>query len=155
MEKIGDFLKKLLDRNEVTLNNSYSSFFKSWDKIAGEPLSAYSKVIDISRNQLIVQVDHPGWMQMFQFKERKILKEIQKNYPELKIKALKLVLIDKKSEKEKKKAKSSDTINKIEKEVFHFKKQDKEMFNDIADNELKNKLQKLYSTVVKNSNKDK
>ena len=152
MEKIGDFLKKLLDKNEVTLNNNYNSFFKSWDKIAGEPLSAYSKVIDISRNQLIVQVDHPGWMQMFQFKERKILKEIQKNYPELKIKALKLVLADKKAEKEKNKEKN---INNIEKEVFHFKEKDKEIFDIVSDNELKNKLQKLYITVAKKNNKDK
>ena len=155
MEKIGDFLKKLLDKNEVTLNNNYNSFFKSWDKIAGEPLSAYSKVIDISRNQLIVQVDHPGWMQMFQFKERKILKEIQKNYPELKIKALKFILADKKVEKEKNKEKSINNIDNIENETVHFKAQDKEIFDSIADNELKNKLQKLYITVAKNNKKDK
>jgi len=151
MEKIGAFLKKFLAKNEVTLNNNYSSFFKSWDKIAGEPLSAYSKVIDISGNQLIVQVDHPGWVQMFQYNENRILKSIQKKYPELKIKAIKLIIVEKKAE-------NIDEIieeetAEITGEEYKFTEEEKKIFKNIKNSALKNKLLKLYSAAVKKNKK--
>lgn len=144
MEKIGEFLKDFLDKNEIALNNNYSSFFKSWDKIAGEPLSHYTKVKDISKNQLIIEVTHPGWLQMFQFKEKKILNSLEKNYPELKIKAVKLVLVEKRETKktgEKEEVIADETV--IE--------PDKQIFESIKNTDLKNKLKKLYNSALKNN----
>jgi hypothetical protein len=39
-------------------------------------------------------MDHPGWMQMFQMREKKILAAIQKRFPDLGITRLSLRLVD-------------------------------------------------------------
>ena len=148
MDQIGEFLKQLLDKNEIALNNNYNSFFKSWDKIAGERLSDYTKVKDISNNQLIIEVSHPGWLQMFQFEEQKILKKIRKEYPELKIKTIKLIL---KERTEKNKSATEEPDN----EPSVLPDPDNKMFNSVKNSELKLKLQKLYNTVLKKSRKNR
>jgi len=63
-------------------------FFKNWDTIVGERLSSHSKVLDVNKGCIIVEVDHPGWSQQLQFIKKRIIKELRENFPELDIKTL-------------------------------------------------------------------
>ena len=92
MKKAHDILKSLLENYSVQEGQTYHSFFRSWARIAGPDVAAHSKVEDIRAGVVIVEVDHPGWIQMIQMKKNPILKKIQQLYPELGIKDLRLHL---------------------------------------------------------------
>ena len=92
MKKAGDILKAALGDGQAQHPQKWASFFGGWSVIAGEDLAAHSKVIDVRRGTALVEVDHPGWMQVFQLKHSSILRAIKKRYPELDIKDIRCYL---------------------------------------------------------------
>ena len=92
MEKAGDILKLFLDKKQLDAAKSYSSFFRSWENIVGENIAAHSEVKDIRNHTVLIEVDHPGWIQMIQINYQRILKAIQIRYPELNVKKIHLRL---------------------------------------------------------------
>ena len=92
MKKAGDILKSVLGDGEAQHAQEWASFFGAWSVIAGEDLAAHSKVIDVRRGTALVEVDHPGWMQIFQLKHSSILKAIKKRYPELDVEDIRCYL---------------------------------------------------------------
>ena len=85
MEKAGDLLKLFLDKQSIKAAKSYSSFFRSWESIAGEDAAAHSRILDIQKGTLLVEVDHPAWIQMIQMRYKEILNKVQASFPELAI----------------------------------------------------------------------
>lgn len=79
----------------ATLRNlgKTSEVFDIWNKIVGK-LSSHCRLADIEKGTLIVDFDHPGWMQQFQMQEKTYLKEIQRRFPDLEIKSFKIRLIE-------------------------------------------------------------
>jgi hypothetical protein len=55
---------------------------------AGQNLYDHSKIIDLKNGILLIEVDHPGWIQLFQVAQNYILKGFKKSAPELKISVL-------------------------------------------------------------------
>jgi hypothetical protein len=97
MEKASDLLKQIFDNfNSYEKGQTYIDFFSSWSKIAGLDLSSHTNISDIRNGFLIVQVDHPGWMQMLQMKQNYIINQVKKRYPELGINAISIRLVNKK-----------------------------------------------------------
>ena len=92
MEKAGDILKLFLDKKQLDAARSYSSFFRSWENIVGENIAAHSEVKDIRNHTVLIEVDHPGWIQIIQINYKRILKGIQTRYPELNVKKIHLRL---------------------------------------------------------------
>ena len=94
MDKAGDLLNKLSFFSRVDLDKAekYSGMFNSWSKIAGVKLGEYSRITEISRNTLIIEVDHPAIMQMLQLKYSEILEKINGKYPELEIMEMRMFL---------------------------------------------------------------
>ncbi len=92
MEKAGDVLKLFLDKKQLDAAKTYSSFFRSWENIVGENIGAHSQVMDVRNHTVLVEVDHPGWIQMIQMNYQRILKAIQTRYPELNVKKIHLRL---------------------------------------------------------------
>lgn len=91
MRDVGEALRQLL-KNYNLETTVEGSIFSSWKEISGEEVSGHSKVKDIRNSVLYVEVDHPGWMQMMQFKKKKILTAVRKKYPELGIKDVRFYL---------------------------------------------------------------
>jgi hypothetical protein len=54
----------------------------------GENLFYHSKVVDFKNGILLVEVDHPGWIQLFQLHQKYLLRGFKKFAPELKISSL-------------------------------------------------------------------
>ena len=89
MDSAGDILKALLIRHDlIEKGSNYSSLFKGWGGIVGPPLMDHSRIIDIKNAILLIEVDHPGWLQILHFKKRLFLKKLKGRYPELDIKDL-------------------------------------------------------------------
>jgi hypothetical protein len=86
--KAGEILNSLFsDFNSEGLNQA-NSFLRSWKEIAGEKISAHSRVMDVDRGNVVVEVDHPGWSQQLLFRKKQIVNALARGYPELGIKNL-------------------------------------------------------------------
>ena len=74
MERAGDILKAILAEGVLRSGHKYISLFGGWEDVVGEPLCDHTRAIDVQRGSLVVEVDHPGWFQMLQFREKQILR---------------------------------------------------------------------------------
>ena len=82
-QKAGDILKELFGHLNFQEGEEYVSFFSDWMDLVGVDLACHVRPLDIRRKCLLLEVDHPGWMQMFQLKQKRILHRIQKKHPSL------------------------------------------------------------------------
>ena len=92
MEKAGDIFRTLLDRRLVEKGQQYAAFFGSWEQIAGEHLAAHSEIKDIRNGVVVVEADHPGWIQLLQLRQHTLLDALRRRFPDLGIRSLRLQL---------------------------------------------------------------
>lgn len=90
MKKAGDILRGLLSDKQAAKAGEWSNFFSGWQKLAGTDIAAHSRVNDVERGVVIVEVDHPGWLQILQMKKAKILADMKRRYPELGIENMRI-----------------------------------------------------------------
>jgi hypothetical protein len=83
MKKASEILSKLLDQNSRGKAQGYDSVFRDWRDLAGLSLADHSRVYEIRHQNLFVEVDHNGWMQMLLLRKGRILRQLSKKYPEL------------------------------------------------------------------------
>lgn len=89
MKNAGDLINALFSDLQIDQGESYINFNSSWKKIAGEKIGNNSKIKDIVDGNLIIEIDHPGWKQLIQLKEKYIIKKIKYDFPELNVKKIK------------------------------------------------------------------
>jgi hypothetical protein len=89
MKKAGDLLSAIFDEKLLKKARGYSDLFSSWEEITkkqGIPAaSAHSRVVELERFVILVEADHPGWIQLLQTKQRELLTAVQRRFPELTI----------------------------------------------------------------------
>ena len=106
MRKAGDILTALFQNSlgsEFIENaRSSASLFSSWQKIVAEvwpsgtggskddipAAAAHSKIRELEKGLLLVEADHPGWIQILQTKQSELLSAVQRRYPELNIRGI-------------------------------------------------------------------
>jgi hypothetical protein len=92
MKKAGDLLSGILDEKIMNRAKSYSKLFLFWISITQKngiaAAADHSQLLDIQRGILIIEADHPGWIQILQTKEHLLLAELQHGFPELEITGL-------------------------------------------------------------------
>ena len=86
IRKASEVLGSLFSNFDTNGMQQTNSFVKSWKEIVGEKIASHSKVIDVDKGTVIVEVDHPGWSQQILFSKKQILYHLARNYPDLKIK---------------------------------------------------------------------
>jgi len=92
MKKAGDLLGAFFDDEILKTAKGYSAVFTSWRTIVGERLAAHSRIVELERAVLIVEADHPGWIQLLQLEQAKILESVKKMFPDLEINAISMRL---------------------------------------------------------------
>jgi hypothetical protein len=90
MEKAGDLLKKLLIRQNLSPDEPRVALFQGWAQLVEPPLADHSRVVDLRNHLLLIEVDHPGWMQILHLRQSQLLKQVRKRYPQLQIRGLSL-----------------------------------------------------------------
>lgn len=73
MKKIGELLKEYLREKGWLSGNPYDPLFHEWKRVAGDALAAHARLIDVQNGILLVEVDHPGWLQMLQLRKASLL----------------------------------------------------------------------------------
>jgi predicted nucleic acid-binding Zn ribbon protein len=89
MRKAGDLLSLIIDEKMMAQARGYSTLFLSWARLTKKygiaAAADHSRIRELDRNVLLVEADHPGWIQILQTKEHKLLAELQAQFPDLAI----------------------------------------------------------------------
>ncbi len=86
VKKASEIVSNLFNQIDSDTAQTASRFISFWAEIAGADISAHSKVIDVDKGMILVEVDHPGWSQMLSFNKKRILHALDVQFPELKLK---------------------------------------------------------------------
>jgi predicted nucleic acid-binding Zn ribbon protein len=81
VKKIGDLLKEYMREKGWLAANPYQPLFLEWEKIAGESLATHARLIDVQKGVLLVEVDHPGWLQILQMRKAPLLEAARSAAP--------------------------------------------------------------------------
>lgn len=92
--KAADLVSAFFRSVGIKDEKGYSAFFSRWDSIVGTDLAAHSRVVDVRNGSIIVQFDHPGWMQVFHASNQKILTRINEAFPKIGAKAIHMRLVE-------------------------------------------------------------
>ena len=99
MRKAGDIVTELLREKFgpefMETARSTAGLFSSWAQIIADAghkdisgAAAHSRIRELERGILLVEADHPGWIQILKTKEEELLSAAQKRYPELDIRTI-------------------------------------------------------------------
>ena len=81
MRKAGDVLRDLLKERGWPTEDPYAPLFRGWEDIAGPELGPRSRVVEVEDGVVVIEVDHPGWLQMLQLRKRSLLEASRKAVP--------------------------------------------------------------------------
>ena len=81
MRKVGDLLREYLREKGWLDGNPYDQLFSRWGQIVGDSMAAHTRLVDVRNGMLIVEVDHPGWLQMFRLRQDALLEAARKVAP--------------------------------------------------------------------------
>ncbi|MCL2800303.1 MAG: DUF721 domain-containing protein [Treponema sp.] len=99
MKTAGNILSALFDEQFIDKAQGYSKLFNSWADITAKngiaSASAHSRIKDLDRGILLIEMDHPGWKQIIQTKQSKLLNDFRMRFPDMEISGLSLVLNNK------------------------------------------------------------
>jgi hypothetical protein len=96
MRRIGDVLSTILDEDTLTKAREYSAFFSCWKDLTEKngiaAAADHSWIKNMERGIVWIEVDHPGWKQMLQTKESKLLSDFRRRFPEMDISGISIML---------------------------------------------------------------
>lgn len=92
MYRAGDLLKEVLARTGFDPDAPEARIYRVWDDILGHDLAGRARLRDIDRGRLLVEVDHPAWMQLVQMRQRQILRRVARRFPALGITRMHLLV---------------------------------------------------------------
>ena len=89
MRKAGDVLRDLLKERGWPTEDPYAPLFRGWEDIAGPELGPRSRVVEVEDGVVVIEVDHPGWLQMLQLRQAGILEVARRMAPQAEIEGIK------------------------------------------------------------------
>ncbi len=81
MKKVGDLARQFLQEKGWANGNPYDPLFRGWASVAGEGLATHSRLVDVRQGCLLVEVDHPGWLQLAQLRKAALLAAARRAAP--------------------------------------------------------------------------
>jgi hypothetical protein len=83
IKDIGSLLSAFFDEEKLRRGGRYAQFFESWQAVVGERLAAHSRVADLDKGILVVEAEHPGWIQLLQMRQSQTLDALIARFPDL------------------------------------------------------------------------
>jgi hypothetical protein len=88
IKDIGSLLAAFFDEEKLRRGGRYAQFFESWKAVVGDHLASHSRVVDLEKGILIVEADHPGWIQLLQLRQTQAVNALTKRFPDLPIRGI-------------------------------------------------------------------
>ena len=87
---LSDFFREKFGPQFMETARSTSGLFSSWARVVEDipAAAAHSRIRELERGILLVEADHPGWIQILQTKQGELLSVVQSRYPELDIRGI-------------------------------------------------------------------
>ena len=152
MKRIGDIITSVFDESMMDKADGYSVFFSCWKDITeknGIPAAAAHSWIKSLDNGLVwIEVDHPGWKQIIQTKERKFLYDFRYRFPSMGISGISIMLCRPDTRPEKVKSESvteniaNDVSSTVDDKTRNFE------YGNIKNRSLKEILMRLEKSIV-------
>ena len=92
MRKVGDILREYLREKGWLTENPYGALFQNWREVAGRGLGDHTRLRDVHDGVMIVEADHPGWLQMAGMRKEALLSAARRVAPAARLTAVRLVL---------------------------------------------------------------
>ncbi|MDR2135698.1 MAG: DciA family protein [Treponema sp.] len=96
MKRAGDYLTAIIDADLFKKAKTFSGFFSSWAQVCQScgiaAAAGHSRIRNLEKGILVVEADHPGWVQILQTKAEWILDSTRRRFPELDIRGISLTL---------------------------------------------------------------
>jgi predicted nucleic acid-binding Zn ribbon protein len=83
MKKVGDLLREYLRERGWLGGNPYDQLFARWEEIVGNKMASHARLVDVRNGILVVEVDHPGWLQMFRLRQDALLETVRGALPDV------------------------------------------------------------------------
>jgi hypothetical protein len=88
----GELLAAFFDTNIREKAQNYSDLFSCWtlitEKTGISSAAAHSRIVELERAVLLVEADHPGWIQILQTRQAQLLKAVIRRFPDLEIRGI-------------------------------------------------------------------
>ena len=88
VKRAGELLAAFFDQQTFTAAREYSDLFSSWRSPAGDALAAHSRIRELEHSVLLVEADHPGWIQILQTREKDLLDALRRRFPDRHIRGI-------------------------------------------------------------------
>jgi len=164
MKTAGNILSALFDEGFVKKANGYSKLFNSWADITAKngiaAAADHSRIKDLDRGILLIEMDHPGWKQILQTKQSKLLNDFRYRFPQMDITGIALMLAkDEPGSKQTEEETKRDIIPKEQTATASLQeREEKEQqqkseplvkgYDAIKDDDFKEKLKNLGQTIA-------
>ena len=163
MKTAGDILSALFDERFMKKAQGYSRLFNSWEEVTAKngiaAAAAHSRIKDLNKGILLVEMDHPGWKQIIQTKQASLLNDYRRLFPKLDISAISLMLC--RSESAAEKTTDAETpedppLSSVEEpQASRVKEPASSGYDAIKDEDFKERLIKLGQTIAEKDKKIK
>lgn len=81
-------LSLVLDRLHIDKDDPSLEVTMHWKDIVGAKYAEHVKILDIRKDVLMLQSDHPSWSQLVSMDKQRILRVLNRDYPSLGIKRI-------------------------------------------------------------------
>jgi len=96
MKRVGDVLSAIFDEDMMQKARGYSALFSCWKDLTEKngiaAAADHSWITSLDRGLVWIEVDHPGWKQILQTKESKLLSDFRYRFPDMDISGLSIML---------------------------------------------------------------
>jgi hypothetical protein len=96
MKRAGEILSVFFNKNLAEKAQGYSDLFSCWEEITKKSgissVAPHSRIVELERAILLVETDHPGWIQILQTKQTCLLSTIIRRFPDLEIRGISFFL---------------------------------------------------------------
>ena len=89
MKKAAELLALLLDKGPPGAL-PFPALFGGWQELAGPSLAGHCRAYEVRHRCLLVECDHPGWMQLLLIQKKPILAKIRQRCPQLGMRDIKV-----------------------------------------------------------------
>jgi hypothetical protein len=96
MKKVDELLSFVFNEHTLQRAKGYARLFASWPRLTtdqGVPAAVdHSRIVELERAIILIEADHPGWIQILQTKQQELLSQFQRQFPELTINGISFCL---------------------------------------------------------------
>jgi hypothetical protein len=91
--KASDIVNQFFSGISVSDIDDANQVIDIWKKTVGEKIAAHSRILDVEKGSLIVEVDHSGWSQQIIFKKKSIVWAFSQSFPQFGINTIQIRVI--------------------------------------------------------------